>query len=72
MDSAQSNYALDIERGAQEEIILYNLNSYRALLDLKYGWMGGGYAIPEFGLAYMRDICFVDKDECRRADMLVS
>ncbi|CAF1036176.1 unnamed protein product [Adineta steineri] len=37
---------------AQEEIILYNSDGYRSLLDLKYGRMGGGYAIPEFGLAY--------------------
>ncbi|CAF2956905.1 unnamed protein product [Rotaria sp. Silwood2] len=59
---------------AQEEIILYNSDGYRALLDLKYGRMGGGYAIPEFGLAYVRDICFIDKDteQCRQADMLVS
>ncbi|CAF3731908.1 unnamed protein product [Rotaria sp. Silwood1] len=59
---------------AQEEIILYNSDGYRALLDLKYGRMGGGYAIPEFGLAYVRDICFVDKDteQYRQADMLVS
>ncbi|CAF4242837.1 unnamed protein product, partial [Rotaria magnacalcarata] len=45
--------------GAQEEIILYNSDGYRTLLDLKYGRMGGGYALPEFGLAYVRDICFV-------------
>ncbi|CAF3766665.1 unnamed protein product [Rotaria sordida] len=59
---------------AQEEIILYNSDGYRALLDLKYGRMGGGYAIPEFGLAYVRDICFFDKktDKNRKADMLVS
>jgi hypothetical protein len=61
--------------GAQEEIILYNSDGYRALLDLKYGRMGGGYAIPEFGLAYVRDICFYDsesEDRRRKADMLVS
>lgn len=60
--------------GAQEEIILYNSDGYRSLLDLKYGRMGGGYAIPEFGLAYVRDIRFVDinTDEDRKADMLVS
>jgi hypothetical protein len=36
--------------------------------------MGGGYAIPEFGLAYVRDIRFVDKEtgKDRKADMLVS
>ncbi len=61
--------------GAQEEIILYNSDGYRALLDLKYGRMSGGYAIPEFGLAYVRDICFYDpqsQDKCRKTDMLVS
>ncbi|CAF4062233.1 unnamed protein product, partial [Rotaria sp. Silwood2] len=59
---------------AQEEIILYNSDGYRSLLDLKYGRMGGGYAIPEFGLAYVRDICFFDKqtDKNRKADMIVS
>ncbi|CAF1149942.1 unnamed protein product [Didymodactylos carnosus] len=59
---------------AQEEIILYNSDGYRALLDLKYGRMGGDYAIPEFGLAYVRNIRFfdTDTDECRQADMLVS
>lgn len=36
--------------------------------------MGGGYAIPEFGLAFVRDIRFFDKksDRIRNADMLVS
>ncbi|CAF4027498.1 unnamed protein product [Adineta steineri] len=36
--------------------------------------MGGGYAIPEFGLAYVRDIRFFDArtDKNRRTDMLVS
>ncbi|CAF1405754.1 unnamed protein product [Rotaria sp. Silwood1] len=59
---------------AQEEIILYNSDGYRSLLDLKYGRMGGGYAIPEFGLAYVRDICFFDKEtgKNRKTDMLVS
>ncbi len=44
------------------------------MLDLKYGRMGGGYAIPEFGLAYVRDIRFFDKEteKDRKADMLVS
>jgi hypothetical protein len=60
--------------GAQEEIILFNSDGYRSLLDLKYGRMGGGYAIPEFGLAYVRDIRFFDKQtgKERKADMLVS
>jgi hypothetical protein len=36
--------------------------------------MGGGYAIPEFGLAYIRDICFFHPEtkEPRLADMMVS
>ncbi len=60
---------------AQEEVILYNSDGYRALLDLKYGRMGGGYAIPEFGLAYVRNMRFFDSksdEKYRRTDMLVS
>ncbi|CAF4243920.1 unnamed protein product, partial [Rotaria sordida] len=60
---------------AQEEIILYNSDGYRALLDLKYQRMNGGYAIPEFGLAYVRNIRFFDaesEERHRLADMLVS
>lgn len=60
---------------AQEEVMLYNSDGYRALLDLKYGRMGGGYAIPEFGLAYVRNMRFFDskdKNKCRITDMLVS
>ncbi|CAF3320974.1 unnamed protein product [Rotaria sp. Silwood2] len=36
--------------------------------------MGSGYAVPEFGLAYVRDIRFFrqDTDEWRLADMMVS
>ena len=36
--------------------------------------MGGGYAIPEFGVAYVRDIRFFDQKSTRirKADMLVS
>ncbi|CAF1130150.1 unnamed protein product [Rotaria sordida] len=60
---------------AQEEVLLYNSDGYRALLDLKYGRMNGGYAIPEFGLAYVRNIRIfksLSSDEYRKADMLVS
>ncbi|CAF1275728.1 unnamed protein product [Rotaria sp. Silwood1] len=60
---------------AQEEILLYNSDGYRALLDLKYGRMNGGYAIPEFGLAYVRNMRIfksLSSDEYRKADMLVS
>jgi hypothetical protein len=76
MSDFQSNKELFwfVYSGAQEEIILYNSDGYRSLLDIKYGRMGGGYAIPEFGLAYVRDICFFhpeSKDQ-RRADMMVS
>jgi hypothetical protein len=61
--------------GAQEEALLYHSDGYRALLDLKYGRMNGGYAIPEFGLAYARNIRIcksLSSDEYRKADMLVS
>jgi hypothetical protein len=37
--------------------------------------MGGGYAIPEFGLAYVRNMRFFDsksEDKDRLTDMLVS
>jgi hypothetical protein len=37
--------------------------------------MCGGYAIPEFGLAYVRNMCFFDsksEERHRKADMLVS
>ncbi|CAF1928026.1 unnamed protein product [Rotaria magnacalcarata] len=63
-----------IRAWTQEEIILYNSDAYRSLLDLKYGRMGGGYAIPEFGLAYVRNICFFHRDtqERRLTDMLVA
>ncbi len=60
---------------AQEEVILYNSDGYRALLDLKYGRMGGGYALPEFGLAYVRNMRFFDsksEERFRITDMLVS
>ena len=49
-------------------MLLYNPDGYRSLLDLKYGRMAGGYAIPEFGLAYVREIRVVDQ----KADMLLS
>lgn len=68
-------YLFLITTGAQEEVLLYNSDAYRALLDLKYGRMNGGYAIPEFGLAYVRDIRIfksLSSDEHRKADMLVS
>ncbi|CAF3373876.1 unnamed protein product [Rotaria sp. Silwood2] len=60
---------------AQEEVLLYNSDGYRALLDLKYGRMNGGYAIPEFGLAYVRNIRIFkssSSNEYRKADTLVS
>ncbi|CAF1525625.1 unnamed protein product, partial [Rotaria sp. Silwood1] len=60
---------------AQEEVLLYNSDGYRALLDLKYGRMNGGYAIPEFGLAYVRNIRIfksLSPNEYRKADTLVS
>lgn len=54
--------------------MLNNSDGFRALLDLKYHRMCGGYAIPEFGLAYVRNILFydADSDKTRAADMMVS
>lgn len=60
---------------AQEEVLLYNADGYRALLDLKYKRMRSGYAIPEFGLAYVRDMRVFDStspERHRKVDMLVS
>ncbi|CAM4778806.1 unnamed protein product [Rotaria magnacalcarata] len=60
---------------AQEEVILYNSDGYRALLDLKYKRMSDGYAIPEFGLAYVRNMCFFHSESIerhRKTDMMVS
>lgn len=59
--------------GAQEEVLLFNSDGYRALLDLKYKRMGGGYAIPEFGLAYVRNMrVFKAESPPRTIDMMVS
>ncbi|CAF3692317.1 unnamed protein product [Rotaria sp. Silwood1] len=50
----------------QEEVILYNSDGYRALLDLKYTLMDGGYMLPEFGVAYIKRVRFFrhGQEEC--------
>ncbi|CAF1504091.1 unnamed protein product [Adineta steineri] len=47
----------------QEEVILFNSDGYRALLDLKYKTMDGGYILPEYGLAYIKQVRFFQKPE---------
>ncbi|CAF1489354.1 unnamed protein product [Adineta steineri] len=39
-------------------VILFNSDGYRALLDLKYQTMDGGYILPEYGLAYIKHVRF--------------
>jgi hypothetical protein len=39
-------------------VILYNSDGYRALLDLKYNMMDGGYMLPEYGVAYIKRVRF--------------
>jgi len=59
----------------QEEVILYNSDGYRALLDLKYTMMDGGYALPEYGVAYVKNVrFFLDnrKEEGRLTDLIVA
>ena len=40
------------------QVILYNSDGYRALLDLKYQIMDGGYMLPEYGVAYIKRVRF--------------
>ncbi|CAF1488094.1 unnamed protein product, partial [Adineta steineri] len=47
----------------QEEVILYNSDGYRALLDLKYQTMDGGYMLPQYGLAYIKRVRFFQNPE---------
>jgi len=58
----------------QEEVILYNSDGYRALLDLKYKMMDGGYMLPEYGLAYIKRVRFFqDQPRMERvADLIVA
>jgi len=58
----------------QEEVILYNSDGYRALLDLKYKMMDGGYMLPEYGVAYVKRVRFF-QDQSKRertADLIVA
>ncbi|UJR25938.1 hypothetical protein I4U23_007286 [Adineta vaga] len=58
----------------QEEVILFNSDGYRALLDLKYNIMDGGYMLPEFGVAYIQNVRFF-RGECsqeRLTDLIVA
>ena len=76
MDAAKrsKNRRLDCRLEAQEEVLLYNSDAYRSLLDLQYTRMNNGYAIPEFGLGYVRNIRVFDQASKRPrvADMMVS
>ncbi|CAF1337713.1 unnamed protein product [Didymodactylos carnosus] len=57
----------------QEEVILYNSDGYRALLDLKYTMMDGGFMLPEFGVAYVKRVrFFLDGKEERITDLIVA
>ncbi|CAF0948721.1 unnamed protein product [Rotaria sp. Silwood1] len=58
----------------QEEIILYNSDAYRALLDLKYTMMDGGYMLPEYGVAYIKRVRFFRKgsNNERLTDLIVA
>ncbi|CAF4704311.1 unnamed protein product [Rotaria sp. Silwood1] len=58
----------------QEEIILYHSDGYRALLDLKYKIMDGGYMLPEFGVAYIKQVRFFQETppEERVTDLIVA
>lgn len=56
------------------KVLLYNSDGYRALLDLKYQRMDGGYMLPEFGVAYVKRVNFVQANsmEIRPADLIVA
>jgi len=60
----------------QEEVILFNSDGYRALLDIKYQMMNGGYMLPEYGLAYVKNVHFYrsqnGQEEERSADLIVA
>ncbi|CAF1355234.1 unnamed protein product [Adineta ricciae] len=58
----------------QEQHILYHSTGYRALLDLKYRMMGGGYFIPEFGVLYVKNVQFFRASGLltRCADLIVA
>ncbi|CAF4142826.1 unnamed protein product, partial [Rotaria magnacalcarata] len=58
----------------QEEVILYNSDGYRALLDLKYTMMDGGYMLPEYGVAYLKRVRFFQQqtNKQRLTDLIVA
>ncbi|CAF4314691.1 unnamed protein product [Rotaria sp. Silwood2] len=58
----------------QEEVILYHSDGYRALLDLKYKIMDGGYMLPEYGVAYIKRVRFFrdTHSEGRVTDLIVA
>ncbi|CAF1528811.1 unnamed protein product, partial [Rotaria sordida] len=58
----------------QEEVILYNSDAYRALLDLKYTMMDGGFMLPEYGVAYIKRVRFFQKqsNKGRLTDLIVA
>ncbi|CAF1113078.1 unnamed protein product [Rotaria sordida] len=57
----------------QEEAILYHSDGYRALLDLKYKMMDGGYMLPEFGGAYIKRVRFFRGGQQERlTDLIVA
>ncbi|CAF4565270.1 unnamed protein product [Rotaria socialis] len=58
----------------QEEVILYNSDGYRGLLDLKYKLMDGGYILPEYGVAYIKKVVFFQKSNPneRETDLIVA
>jgi hypothetical protein len=55
-------------------VILYNSDGYRALLDLKYQVMDGGYMLPEFGVAYIKRVRFFKDGATRErlTDLIVA
>ncbi|CAF0789125.1 unnamed protein product [Rotaria sordida] len=58
----------------QEEVILYNSDAYRGLLDLKYTMMDGGFMLPEYGVAYIKRVRFFQKqsNKGRLTDLIVA
>jgi hypothetical protein len=55
------------------QVILYNSDGYRALLDLKYQVMDGGYMLPEYGVAYVKRVRFYQKqsNQERITDLII-
>ncbi|CAF1535730.1 unnamed protein product [Adineta steineri] len=55
----------------QEEVILFNSDGYRALLDLKYQTMDGGYILPQYGLAYIKRVRFFQENPDQKETLQV-